>query len=422
LAFGKPFLVNTSTEGDQTDPAIAVLPEGGFVIVWGGPPVEIERDLRPTVYGRSFDEIGRSLGPEFKLEGVYGWPSRRSPAIGALGDSLLVELSPTGEGLVVARFGIDGSLIDAFPVVGVMHDVDLVSTEGSDILFARSDRGSIQVQRFRRGGEAVGPAFVVDSMGGEYPVGPRIGAAPDGSFVITWWAERAGTIWARRYDASDAPLADRFAVVEGEQAGIGLHDVCATQGTDASVIWADEENRNLFRRFTREGQPLTPTLCSGARSIPSLVCTSGDQFVLAGILSSPTVPGLYVGLRAFDERNRAVGSARIALQETDTHAWPKVAVLGDETLVVVWSACPDGSLAGCDVFAQRFALTIDPDCTGDCDGDGSVSVDELISGVDLSLSGESDAVRCASIDADTDCVVSIVETVRAVNNALAGCD
>ena len=147
--------------------------------------------------------------------------------------------------------------MDEFPVSGDMYDVDLVSTEGNDILLAWSDLGSIQVQRFRSGGEAAGPAFVVDSMGDEYPIGPRIAAASDGSFVITWWAERAVTIWGRRYDASDAPLDDRFAVVEGEQAGVGIHDVCVSQGTAAAVVWADEENRNLFRRFTGEGQPLT---------------------------------------------------------------------------------------------------------------------------------------------------------------------
>lgn len=59
-------------------------------------------------------------------------------------------------------------------------------------------------------------------------------------------------------------------------------------------------------------------------------------------------------------------------------------------------------------------------CVGDCNDDGAVAINELITGVNIAL-GNLDAAACTAIDADGDGVVAINELVRAVNNALDGC-
>ena len=59
-------------------------------------------------------------------------------------------------------------------------------------------------------------------------------------------------------------------------------------------------------------------------------------------------------------------------------------------------------------------------CGGDCSGDGEVSVNELIIGVNIAL-GRATVEQCTSIDADGDGAVSINEIVSAVNAALTGC-
>ena len=59
-------------------------------------------------------------------------------------------------------------------------------------------------------------------------------------------------------------------------------------------------------------------------------------------------------------------------------------------------------------------------CAGDCDGDGAVTVDEIVRGVDIAL-GSQPLTACASIDANGDGQVSVDELVRAVNAALHGC-
>jgi hypothetical protein len=59
-------------------------------------------------------------------------------------------------------------------------------------------------------------------------------------------------------------------------------------------------------------------------------------------------------------------------------------------------------------------------CAGDCDGDARVTIDELITAVDVSLDRAA-LVSCAVADTDADGAVSVAELVTAVQNALDGC-
>lgn len=59
-------------------------------------------------------------------------------------------------------------------------------------------------------------------------------------------------------------------------------------------------------------------------------------------------------------------------------------------------------------------------CAGDCDGDGEVSIAELIEVVNIALRGKTVA-SCSSIDRNGDGAVSIDEMVGAVGSGLAGC-
>jgi hypothetical protein len=61
-----------------------------------------------------------------------------------------------------------------------------------------------------------------------------------------------------------------------------------------------------------------------------------------------------------------------------------------------------------------------PVCVGDCNGDGVVTVDEVVLGVRAAL-GEEAVSRCAAMDRDTDGTITIDEILLAVTHALAGC-
>ena len=59
-------------------------------------------------------------------------------------------------------------------------------------------------------------------------------------------------------------------------------------------------------------------------------------------------------------------------------------------------------------------------CTGDCDGDGAVTINELIRGVTIALA-IAPIEDCPALDRDRDGTVTVNELISAVNNALGGC-
>jgi nucleoside-diphosphate-sugar epimerase len=61
-----------------------------------------------------------------------------------------------------------------------------------------------------------------------------------------------------------------------------------------------------------------------------------------------------------------------------------------------------------------------PACVGDCDGHGTVTVDELVRGVNIAL-GNLPLDSCPSFDVGHDNAVSVDELVRAVGAALNNC-
>ena len=63
---------------------------------------------------------------------------------------------------------------------------------------------------------------------------------------------------------------------------------------------------------------------------------------------------------------------------------------------------------------------IRPACTGDCNGDSRVAIDELITAVRIAL-GDLPASACSAVDADASGSVAIGELIAAVTRSLTGC-
>ena len=60
-------------------------------------------------------------------------------------------------------------------------------------------------------------------------------------------------------------------------------------------------------------------------------------------------------------------------------------------------------------------------CAGDCDGDGSVTVDELITSVHVAL-GSASLHDCPSFDTNGDDQATVDELIAGRNVALDGCE
>src|SRR6516225_9005962 len=59
-------------------------------------------------------------------------------------------------------------------------------------------------------------------------------------------------------------------------------------------------------------------------------------------------------------------------------------------------------------------------CVGDCNGDGKVTIDELVRAVNIAL-GEASVDVCDAVDNDRNGMISVDELVRAITKSLSDC-
>jgi hypothetical protein len=98
--------------------------------------------------------------------------------------------------------------------------------------------------------------------------------------------------------------------------------------------------------------------------------------------------------------------------------------LGGGRLAVAWASI-DARQIGDNVMTAVLAFpdvaVSPPPCSGDCDGDGAVSVAELLRAVGLALSA-APPTECSAADPGGDGAVTIDELTAAVRNGLRGCE
>jgi len=92
---------------------------------------------------------------------------------------------------------------------------------------------------------------------------------------------------------------------------------------------------------------------------------------------------------------------------------PRALIVGVGLIVSLWRVGPWADLTV--VWAQEGS------CVGDCNQNDRVTVDELVTGVNIAL-GALPVDQCPTLDLGGDDRVTVDELVTAVNNALEGCD
>jgi hypothetical protein len=79
-----------------------------------------------------------------------------------------------------------------------------------------------------------------------------------------------------------------------------------------------------------------------------------------------------------------------------------------------------GASPGATLAVVGSEETAGAECLGDCDGDGQVSVEELVEGVAIAL-GSAEPAQCWALDRNADGMVTIDEVLAAVDNGLRAC-
>ncbi|MDZ4761724.1 MAG: Ig-like domain-containing protein [Alphaproteobacteria bacterium] len=117
---GNEFPVSSYVAGEQLDAHIATLSGGGFVIVWGS----LAQDGSGYgIYAQRYDASGIADGSEFRLNQTTGG-NQFEPSIAEMPDGgFVASWRSAAQGQVLRRFGADGLPIgDEFVVSGVIHN------------------------------------------------------------------------------------------------------------------------------------------------------------------------------------------------------------------------------------------------------------------------------------------------------------
>jgi hypothetical protein len=449
---GGEFRVNSYTTSNQNDVAIAVAPQGRFVVVWasyGG---------TYGVYGQRFDEAGQPLGPEFLIN-TYITNDQRHPAVAmdAAGNFVVVWVSEGQDGSLAGvfgqRFDAEGARLGGefrvntyttdeqrYPAVAMDPVGNFVVVWAS---FAPQDGSFSAVfgQRHDAAGVRQGGEFQVNTYTTSFQSRPRVAMDAVGNFVVAWESSGQdgyfGAVLGQRYDAAGAPRGSEFQVntytTHDQYAAVVVMDAVG----NFVVAWTsgkgDGYGRGVFgQRYdaagARQGEEFqVNTYTTDDQRRPAVSMDAVGNFVV--VWRSLTQDGDSYGI--FGQRYDAAGAPRgsefqVNTYTTNHQSYPAVGSDAAGNFVVVWqSLTQDGSGDG--IFGRRYggllpaALAVDASGNGVLEPGESVTVTPAwrnISGAPLAFTG--DASNFDGPPGATYTLVDPAATYEAVANAATG--
>jgi hypothetical protein len=291
-------------------------------------------------------------------------------------------------------------------------------------------------------------------------------AAFDGTNYLVVWTEvddspeGDSTVVGRFVSGTGSLLGPAF-VVNDSSAPSDNPEAIAFDGTNYLVLWNDEVGGYGTHEWDIFGQLVTPagaltgpvipiTTAPGTQSFPSVVFGGGTYLVtwidftiaIHDLTCDPgegTCADVYG--RFLNRSGAPVGAAFPVVVASDNQLG-MVTSFGAGQFLTEWNNGFEDDAR--DVYGAFFTppavttptltptLTRTPTptitrtpttpgaCVGDCGRDGTVTVSELITMVNIAL-GTADAGTCTAGDADGDGEIKISELITAVNYALSGC-
>ena len=402
LRLGTEFRANVTTAGDQLLPAVAMAPDGSFMVVWtqNANPFGSRFDL----FGRIYNSNGSPRTGEIRLnQGTFtstSNPPRARVAANAAGSFLVVwsDSQFLAEVVQARLLGPDGQSpggvtqlaagnVAGFPYVS---PPDVAADPAGGFLAAWIEYGDVGAttlvtQRLDARGIRLGSPVTFSAQYSHDA--PRLATFPGGGFLVAWAAVGSGTdffvsdLWAQRLDASGRPVGASILLnPESRQLG-GKALIAPVTYADGgfSVIWVSVQllyplkNGLSARRFNADGTPaggitsIHPDFSAATTAPAAIALPSGDTWILWDHAGTPEAPvsGIYSGV--FDSAWALQGEVtRVSTYSSgvDVQLDPAVATAGVHA-AALWAGgiytfpveppiSQDGN--GFGVFGQRFTL------------------------------------------------------------------
>jgi hypothetical protein len=320
--------VNTFTQGNQENPAIAKAGQNGnFVVVWQSPDQD---GSKGGIIGRLFDAAGLPLSAEFVVNS-YTPDYQRNPAV-AMKD--------------------DGS----FVVVWESYCLTL-GRDGSNAFFTE-----ICARRFDKKGDPLGAEFRVNVYVVGYQRNPEIGIDAKGNFVVVWqsWDQDGAEegVYARRFNAQGKPLGGEIQVNQTTQGYQDYPTVAVDRSGNFLVAWNGPKGIYV-RRYAKTGKASGPELrinqyAKGFTWYPAAAADCSGNFIVAWQSDGQDGSSWGITARRLNSKGQPAGPefrVNKTASSLQTHPWVATDAAGN--FIFVWQSLEqDGDRYG--IFYRAF--------------------------------------------------------------------
>lgn len=360
-----------STSGEQFDPAITMLADGGWVATWTA------YDSYDTgVYARRFDSSGTPIGAEVRVNSTTA-NSEKTANVAAMQDGgyLITWASDDGashNGIYTQRFDADGVRVGGetrvnttttdsryqTPDIAVLANGDyVISWQGSE-LFA---------QRFDADGTPLGSQVSVTNDFDPYAAiydqeFPALAGLTDGGYVICYGRGPSGLdgdeLYARRYDADGVAVGTEFRVDTRTADDTTNPAIMGLSDGGFVIAWqvdTDSDSKDIYaRRYDAAGNAVgieiqvntTFAETYGHGNPPAITELGGGDYVIAWSSRGD------IYLQRFAADGQKVGGETY-INGTSFSETPAITATHDGGYIVSWAAEEEyGSSSG--TYAQRF--------------------------------------------------------------------
>ena len=267
-------------------------------------------------------------------------------------------------------------------------------------------------------------AFAVTTLG--FKKFPAVAKGFSGDFVVVWQSfKEFGTsydIVGRRFASTGAPLDDDFRI-EATTSEIHGNPSVASVGMDAGfvVAWmAQPTTREIFaRRYDASGAPLTSpfrvnTYTTDSQEFPSVAGDSSGNVTV--VWNSRNQDGDQAGVYAQRYASSGApvgGELKVNAYTTGNEVQARVAMPSVGWFTVVWSSTANQDGSGYGIFGRQFCLL-----TGDADGDDAITVTDVFYLINKLFAGGPNPVH--NMDVNGDKVVDVQDVFYLINYLFAG--
>jgi hypothetical protein len=323
------FRVNEQGAGDQQNPKVRRLKDGGAVIVWQGGPLGNQ-----DIFARFVGSDGTFTTGDVRVNS-YVENQQMNPAVAVLSDGSVV--------VTWSSFGQDGSMQGIFG------------------------------QRVSASGAKIGNEFAVNQYSRYNQRTPSVAGLPKGRFAVVWISEQA------RFENS----IDVYGRVMSLEAGQNGNEFLVNTGTNICanpiisalpdggfmVGWSERDVGNLSNAWdvsvrsynaaaqTRAASTKVNSHSNGNHYAPQIAGNGDSQFVVwTSSGQDGSFEGIY-GRFVTPEANPVGAEFRVNSSTAGPQIYPAVAADGDSQFLVVWSSFVGGRTSF-DLFGQRYAHSI----------------------------------------------------------------